>query len=64
MRAVVFTGASGGIGRATALTSARHGFDVYAGVRKPADTHADRRLASTHQDLADNNVEITRIGTQ
>lgn len=36
-RAVVVTGASSGIGRATALRLARAGFRVFAGVRKAAD---------------------------
>ena len=35
--AVVITGASSGIGRASALRLARGGFTVYAGVRKDAD---------------------------
>ncbi len=37
MRAVVITGASGGIGRACALRLARNGFRVFAGYRKEAD---------------------------
>jgi NAD(P)-dependent dehydrogenase (short-subunit alcohol dehydrogenase family) len=36
-RAVVITGASSGIGRATALELGRRRFQVFAGVRKPAD---------------------------
>ena len=39
-KAVVVTGCSSGIGRATALYLAEHGFTVFATVRKPAD--ADR----------------------
>jgi NAD(P)-dependent dehydrogenase (short-subunit alcohol dehydrogenase family) len=37
VRAVVITGASGGIGRASALRLSRNGFRVFAGYRKPAD---------------------------
>jgi NAD(P)-dependent dehydrogenase (short-subunit alcohol dehydrogenase family) len=37
MRAVVLTGASTGIGRATALHLGSLGFEVYGGVRREAD---------------------------
>ncbi|HEY7151340.1 MAG TPA: SDR family oxidoreductase [Solirubrobacterales bacterium] len=37
MRAVLITGASGGIGRACALRLARNGFRVFAGYRREAD---------------------------
>ncbi|HXA28995.1 MAG TPA: SDR family oxidoreductase [Candidatus Angelobacter sp.] len=43
--AVVVTGASTGIGRATALRLARNGFHVFAGVRKPADGESLRAEA-------------------
>ena len=39
-KTVLVTGASTGIGRATALLLAREGFTVYAGVRKEADGEA------------------------
>lgn len=39
-KTVLVTGASTGIGRASALMLAREGFTVYAGVRKPADGDA------------------------
>jgi NAD(P)-dependent dehydrogenase (short-subunit alcohol dehydrogenase family) len=39
-RAVVVTGASSGIGRATAMKLARSGFRVFAGVRKEEDAEA------------------------
>ena len=39
-RAVVVTGASSGIGRASALMLARSGFHVFAGVRKEEDAEA------------------------
>jgi NAD(P)-dependent dehydrogenase (short-subunit alcohol dehydrogenase family) len=38
-KAVVVTGASSGIGRATAVELTRAGFYVFAGVRKPEDGH-------------------------
>jgi NAD(P)-dependent dehydrogenase (short-subunit alcohol dehydrogenase family) len=40
MRAVVVTGSSTGIGRASALALAREGLTVFAGVRKPEDGEA------------------------
>lgn len=39
-RAVLVTGASSGIGKESALLLARHGFRVFAGVRKPKDGQA------------------------
>jgi NAD(P)-dependent dehydrogenase (short-subunit alcohol dehydrogenase family) len=42
---VLITGASKGIGRATALHLAKHGFEVFAGVRNPADGEALKREA-------------------
>jgi NAD(P)-dependent dehydrogenase (short-subunit alcohol dehydrogenase family) len=43
-RAVLITGCSSGIGRATALHLARNGFTVLAGVRKQSDADALRAL--------------------
>src|SRR5262247_2730017 len=45
-RAFLVTGASSGIGRATALLLDRSGFHVFAGVRKSEDGEALRRQAS------------------
>ncbi len=44
--AVVITGASTGIGRATALFLDRNGFQVFAGVRRDADAESLRKEAS------------------
>ncbi|SOJ54096.1 D-beta-hydroxybutyrate dehydrogenase [Mycobacterium simulans] len=46
MKAVVITGASTGIGRASALALDRNGFRVFAGVRKKDDGEALRASAS------------------
>ncbi|OBA95945.1 hypothetical protein A5662_18465 [Mycobacteriaceae bacterium 1482268.1] len=46
MRSVVITGASSGIGRATALTLDRRGFRVFAGVRTDVDGGALQQAAS------------------
>ena len=40
MKSIVITGASSGIGRAAALRLARHGWRVFAGVRKDSDAQA------------------------
>lgn len=45
-RAVLVTGASTGIGRATALLLDSHGFTVFAGVRRDADAESLRAAAS------------------
>jgi len=55
--AVVVTGASKGIGRATALRLDRAGFRVYAGVRRPEDGEALRREASDR--LAPIRLDVT-----
>ena len=46
MKSVVVTGASTGIGRASALALDRKGFRVFAGIRKEADGEALREVAS------------------
>lgn len=46
MRAVLVTGASTGIGRATALRLDASGWKVFAGVRKPEDAESLRQAAS------------------
>ena len=51
------TGASSGIGRATALRLVQEGFDVFAGVRKPSDGAALRREAGDR--LLPVEIEVT-----
>src|SRR6478609_5172588 len=58
MRSVLVTGASTGIGRATALRLAAAGWRVFAGVRREADAESLReaggeRLAPLTLDIAD-----------
>jgi len=56
-RAVVITGTSSGIGRACALLLTRHGFTVFAGVRKLADGEALRRDAG--ENLLPLQIDVT-----
>jgi NAD(P)-dependent dehydrogenase (short-subunit alcohol dehydrogenase family) len=58
MKTVVITGASTGIGEATALYLAKHGWRVYAGVRKQAD--ADALSASSEGDIRPLILDVTR----
>jgi NAD(P)-dependent dehydrogenase (short-subunit alcohol dehydrogenase family) len=63
-KSVVITGASSGIGRATALRLARKGWQVFATVRKQADAEAlkeaaGRHLETVHLDLTDEDSVIT-----
>jgi len=55
-RAVVVTGASSGIGRATALQLVREGFVVFAGARKERDLKA---LASEHASIRAVQLDVT-----
>lgn len=57
-RAVLVTGASSGIGKESVLLLARHGFRVFAGVRKPEDGQAlvraaEGSLTPIHIDVTD-----------
>jgi NAD(P)-dependent dehydrogenase (short-subunit alcohol dehydrogenase family) len=61
MRTVVITGASTGIGRASALTLDRKGFRVFAGVRKEADGDGLRQAAS--QNLTPVYIDVTEEGS-
>jgi NAD(P)-dependent dehydrogenase (short-subunit alcohol dehydrogenase family) len=56
-RAALVTGASSGIGRATALELARSGFTVFAGVRKPEDGEAVQSEA--HGELEPVLIDVT-----
>jgi len=58
MKTVVITGASTGIGEATALYLAKHGWRVYAGVRKQSD--ADALSASSEGDIRPLILDVTR----
>ena len=56
-RAALVTGASSGIGRATALELARSGFTVFAGVRKPEDGESVQSEA--HGELEPVLIDVT-----
>jgi NAD(P)-dependent dehydrogenase (short-subunit alcohol dehydrogenase family) len=61
---VFITGASSGIGRATALLLAQHGFRVFAGVRKPTDgaslaSQSAGRIVSIQIDVTDPHAVAT-----
>ncbi len=60
MKAVVVTGASGGIGRACALRLARSGFRVFAGYRKEAD--AASLAAEANGGLETMPIDVTDAG--
>ena len=59
--AVLITGASSGIGRATALALDAHGFRVFAGVRKPSDVDALHQAASAR--LTPLVLEVTDVAS-
>jgi NAD(P)-dependent dehydrogenase (short-subunit alcohol dehydrogenase family) len=56
MRAVLISGASTGIGHATALQLARDGFTVFAGVRRESD---GAELAAKHERLRPVQLDVT-----
>jgi NAD(P)-dependent dehydrogenase (short-subunit alcohol dehydrogenase family) len=56
-KSVVITGASSGIGRATALYLTQQGFRVFAGVRKPSDAEALR--AASRGALVPIEIDVT-----
>ena len=60
VRTVVVTGASSGIGRATALRLAAAGYRVFAGVRRDQD--ADRLLADAHGEVVPVRLDVTDSG--
>jgi NAD(P)-dependent dehydrogenase (short-subunit alcohol dehydrogenase family) len=60
MRSVLVTGASTGIGRATALRLDRSGWQVFAGVRKEAD--ADSLQAEASERLRPVTLDVTDAG--
>ncbi len=60
-RTVVVTGASSGIGRATALLLVRSGFRVFAGVRRVED--ADSLCAQGGADLVPIELDVTDTGS-
>jgi NAD(P)-dependent dehydrogenase (short-subunit alcohol dehydrogenase family) len=66
-RSVLITGASTGIGRASALELARHGFDVFAGVRKQGDAKSIEteaaQMPGAHGKLSAVIIDVTDAAT-
>lgn len=60
MRAILVSGASSGIGAATALASARAGMLVYAGVRSAADAE---RAAGLHANVRPVQLDVTEAAS-